>query len=181
MKAKDTRNIRGCFLLQRNLKKRGETVEKKKTTGRPPKYKSKEEMQDKIDQYFKECEGELLKDKDGEFVFDKNGFPIIVGKKPLTMTGLALALGFSSRQSLLIYKAKKESSCRKQKSVQLPFLIQLIHIRVLQAETQCLRMAVKINIHMSIRSAQIFHRIHITINQELCPKGNSCHRNSPSR
>ena len=108
MKAKGTRNICGCFLLQRNLKKRGETVEKKKTTGRPPKYKSKEEMQEKIDQYFKECEGELLKDKDGEFVFDKNGFPIIVGKRPLTMTGLALALGFSSRQSLLNYKAKKE-------------------------------------------------------------------------
>ena len=39
---------------------------------------------------------------------DKYGAPIIVGRKPPTITGLALALGFSTRQSLLNYQGKKE-------------------------------------------------------------------------
>ena len=77
-------------------------------TGRPPKFKSKEEMQQKIDEYFKECEGQILRDADGNPEFDKHGHPIIVGVKPLTITGLAVALGFSSRQSLLNYQCKKE-------------------------------------------------------------------------
>ena len=33
---------------------------------------------------------------------------VIVGAKPPTITGLALALGFASRQSLLDYEGKKE-------------------------------------------------------------------------
>lgn len=37
-----------------------------KTVGRPPKYKSKEEIEAKIDAYFKECEGEILKDDKGK-------------------------------------------------------------------------------------------------------------------
>ena len=81
---------------------------KKKTVGRPPKFKSKEEMQEKIDNYFKECEGEVLKNEDGSIFVDKNGMPVIVGARPLTMSGLANALGFSSRQSLLNYEVKKE-------------------------------------------------------------------------
>lgn len=76
--------------------------------GRPPKYKSKEEIQEKIDDYFKACEGTVLKDKDGTPVFDKYGNVIITGTKPPTITGLALALGFTSRQALLNYQAKKE-------------------------------------------------------------------------
>ena len=75
--------------------------------GRPPMYKSVEEIQEKIDAYFKECKGTPLM-LEGEPVTDKNGEPIIVGEKPLTITGLALALGFNSRQSLLNYQAKKE-------------------------------------------------------------------------
>lgn len=77
------------------------------TAGRPPKYKSKEEIQEKINAYFKECEGEPLI-IDGEVVFDKYGEPVIMGKRPLTITGLALALGFNSRQSLLNYQDKEE-------------------------------------------------------------------------
>lgn len=80
----------------------------KKVGGRPPKYKTKEEMQEKIDEYFKNCEGTVLKDSDGETVFDKYGQPIIVGAKPPTITGLALALGFATRKSLLEYQGKKE-------------------------------------------------------------------------
>ena len=81
---------------------------KKKSVGRPPKFKNKEEMQEKIDNYFKECEGEVLKNEDGSIFTDKNGMPVIVGARPLTMSGLANALGFSSRQSLLNYEGKKE-------------------------------------------------------------------------
>lgn len=71
-------------------------------------YTSKEEIQEKIDKYFAECEGTPLRDEEGEVVFDKYGEPIMKGKKPLTITGLALALGFNSRQSLLNYQAKEE-------------------------------------------------------------------------
>ena len=93
-----------CLKLESGVSRMATT----KTAGRPPKYKSKEEMQQKIDKYFQDCEGTVLKNDDGSIFKDKNGNPVIIGAKPLTMTGLALALGFSSRQSLLNYKAKKE-------------------------------------------------------------------------
>lgn len=80
----------------------------KKAVGRPPKYTSKEEIQEKIDKYFEECEGKVLKNEDGSPYLDKFGNPVIYGAKPPTITGLALALGFTSRQALLNYQAKKE-------------------------------------------------------------------------
>jgi hypothetical protein len=58
-----------------------------KKGGRPPKYNSKEEIQVLADKYFEECEEK---------------------SKPLTITGLALALGFNSRQALLNYQNKQE-------------------------------------------------------------------------
>lgn len=76
--------------------------------GRPPKYEHKEEIEELIEEYFKKCEGKVLKDEEGEIVFDKSGNPVIVGAKPPTVTGLALALGFSTRLSLLNYQGKKE-------------------------------------------------------------------------
>lgn len=76
--------------------------------GRPPMYKSKEEIQEKIDKYFEECEGKVLEDKDGNPILNKYGGVIIMGSKPPTVTGLALALGFSTRQSLLNYQAQDE-------------------------------------------------------------------------
>lgn len=76
--------------------------------GRPPIYNTKEEIQEKIDKYFKDCEGRVLTDPDGNAMLDKYGMPIIVGQKPLTITGLALALGFNSRQTLLNYQGKEE-------------------------------------------------------------------------
>lgn len=76
--------------------------------GRPPKYKNVEEIEGKIEQYFRECEGEILKDDDGKPILNKFGNPVIVGQKPITVTGLALALGFASRQALLNYQGKKE-------------------------------------------------------------------------
>lgn len=76
--------------------------------GRPPDYTSAEEMQEKIDAYFDECKGEMLYDEDGEPKTDKYGNIIVVGSKPFTITGLALALGFNSRQTLLNYQGKPE-------------------------------------------------------------------------
>lgn len=75
--------------------------------GRPPKYSSVDEIQAAIDAYFTECEGVPLQDADGNPVMYK-GHPVIVGAKPPTVTGLALALGFATRKSLMEYQGKKE-------------------------------------------------------------------------
>ena len=80
----------------------------KRSVGRPPKYKCKEEIEEKIDAYFKECEGEILKDDEGKIVYNKFGNPVIINQKPPTVTGLALALGFTTRLSLINYQGKKE-------------------------------------------------------------------------
>ena len=79
-----------------------------RSVGRPPKYKCKEEIEEKIDAYFKECEGEILKDDEGKIVYNKFGNPVIINQKPPTVTGLALALGFTTRLDLLRYQGKKE-------------------------------------------------------------------------
>lgn len=65
-------------------------------------------MQEKIDAYFKECEGKIMTDEEGKPLLNKYGQPIIYGAKPLTITGLALAIGFNSRQSLLNYEGQEE-------------------------------------------------------------------------
>lgn len=76
--------------------------------GRPPFYTSAEEMQKKIDAYFEECDGKLLTNPDGTPILTKWGQEIYIGKKPYTITGLALAIGFNSRKSLLEYQGKEE-------------------------------------------------------------------------
>ncbi|MFC0235502.1 terminase small subunit [Fictibacillus phosphorivorans] len=62
--------------------------EEKKKVGRPLKFRTVEEMQEKINAYFEEC--------------DKN-------EDPYTITGLALALD-TSRETLLDYEDKDEFS-----------------------------------------------------------------------
>jgi hypothetical protein len=77
--------------------------------GCPPKYKDPAEMQIAIDRYFSDCEGTIFTDKEtGEPMLSKYGDPIIIGSKPPTITGLALALGFTSRLALLNYEGKIE-------------------------------------------------------------------------
>lgn len=80
----------------------------KKRVGAPPRYESVEEMQKMIDAYFEDCAGKILLDGNGDPVLDKYGQPIMYGVKPLTVTGLALALGFNSRTTLLNYQGKPE-------------------------------------------------------------------------
>lgn len=72
------------------------------------KFNSPEEMQAKIEAYFADCKGEVLTDQYGTTVLDKYGEPVVLGAKPLTVTGLALALGFTTRQALLNYQARGE-------------------------------------------------------------------------
>lgn len=73
----------------------------------PAKWTDPAEMEAAINAYFTECEGKLLKDKDGCDLLDKFGRPVIVGAKPPTASGLAYYLGFKTRRSLLDYKGKK--------------------------------------------------------------------------
>ena len=74
--------------------------------GRPLLYKTVEEMQIAIDKYFEDCDGKVLTDSSGNPIRDKYGHIIRDGKRPYTITGLALALGFNSRQALLNYQER---------------------------------------------------------------------------
>lgn len=75
--------------------------------GRPPFYNTVDEMQKIIDEYFDSRKAPLI-DKKGLPLLDKDNMPIMVDTKPCTVTGLALALGFTSRQALLNYQDKEE-------------------------------------------------------------------------
>jgi len=76
---------------------------------RKPRYESVEQLEEMIEAYFESCKGELLRDRDGAIVYNqKDGEPVWVGRRTPTIPGLALALGFSSKQSLYNYKARKE-------------------------------------------------------------------------
>jgi hypothetical protein len=66
--------------------------------GQPPYYSSPEELQARINDYFENCP-----DKRNVVVGDK-----VVEVPAITICGLALHLGFSSRQSLLDYAEKVE-------------------------------------------------------------------------
>lgn len=80
----------------------------KKNIGAPPRYRTAAAMQKKIDEYFKLCEGEIWLDEEGKpFTTDKGALIYKVPPKPPTVTGLALALGFTSRQALINYQAKE--------------------------------------------------------------------------
>lgn len=73
---------------------------------RPLKYKTVDELENAINQYFEDCKGKPLLDGDGSPVLTKFGEPVILGAHPPTVTGLALALGFTSRRELLDYQGR---------------------------------------------------------------------------
>lgn len=69
--------------------------------GRPPKYKTPEELEAKCNEYFAECDKEeYFYNEDGTVMLYK-GMPVIKKKAtPYTISGLALYLGFSNRSSI---------------------------------------------------------------------------------
>jgi len=93
--------------------------------GRPLKFKTVEELQEKIDAYFDSCDPHLeevvewleARDKDGKLKKDEHGYNYLVKvkhlvmteQKPYTITGLAIALD-TSRETLLDYREKEEYS-----------------------------------------------------------------------
>jgi len=93
--------------------------------GRPLKFKSLIELQEKIDAYFADCDPHVIdtlewveaRSKDGKLLKDDNGLNYLVEvhhkvmtkQKPYTITGLALALD-TSRETLLDYEDKAEFS-----------------------------------------------------------------------
>ena len=79
-----------------------------KPVGRPPKFTSKKQIEELGEAYLRECEGKPYIMDDGSVLKDKYGEVILIGKHPPTVTGLARALGFKSRQSLLEYQGKAE-------------------------------------------------------------------------
>ena len=70
--------------------------------GRPPKFNNVDELDKLIQEYFDKCVPELL-------CYDKNEKPVYK-QNPPTITGLALHLGFESRQSIYDYEKKEDFS-----------------------------------------------------------------------
>lgn len=75
----------------------------------PLKYKSPEEMSAAIEAYFESIKGHELTDEYGQPRLDKFGYPIIVDQHPPTVTGLALALGFTNRLALINYQHRSKA------------------------------------------------------------------------
>lgn len=83
-----------------------ENEENKK--GRPLKYKTVEEMELHIEEFFNECQPVVMTDKStGKILTNSNGIPIVEYNPP-TLTGLALHLGFESRQSIYDYEKRND-------------------------------------------------------------------------
>jgi len=71
--------------------------------GRPPLFKTPEEMQLKINEYFeKKCKTVPVLDKNGMPLVTTKGIPV-VELNPPTVAGLALYLGFTDRKSIYEY------------------------------------------------------------------------------
>lgn len=74
---------------------------------RPPKYATPRAMQRKINSYFASLrETRPMLDAEGRAVTDRRGNPVYLPGDTATVSGLALHLGFSSRQSLINYAQK---------------------------------------------------------------------------
>lgn len=89
-----------------------EIKEKNDKVGRPLKFQTKEELQEKIDAYYKSCWTQKI-DMFGNPIFekDKNGNktdkPVLIQFKPYTITGLAVFLD-TSRETLINYQEREE-------------------------------------------------------------------------
>lgn len=81
-------------------------MEKKNKGGRPLKFKSAEELKEKIDKYFKSIKTQM-RDDSGELIYDANGEPVLYYIKPPTLAGLALYLDCDTK-TLRNYDEKEE-------------------------------------------------------------------------
>lgn len=70
--------------------------------GRPLKFQSVEDLQQKIDAYFESCWSQRY-DRNGQPVMHKDGTPAMVLTKPYTVSGLAVFLD-TSRETLMDYE-----------------------------------------------------------------------------
>ena len=77
--------------------------------GRPPKFKTADELKINIDLYFKiKCKDEIIKDKaTGQPLTDTKG-RLVIKYNPPTISGMALFLGFQDRQSIYDYIGRSE-------------------------------------------------------------------------
>jgi hypothetical protein len=66
------------------------------------KYRSLEELESAIDDYFESCDGKPIMTKEGLAATDKNGNPVYTPSKPYTLEGLALHLNITP-QTLVNY------------------------------------------------------------------------------
>lgn len=76
------------------------------SSGQKPRYRTPEELQVKIQEYMELCTPQPLKDAEGNLLLSKEGNPIYGKARRPTVTGLALHLGFTSRQALLNYQGR---------------------------------------------------------------------------
>lgn len=67
--------------------------------GRPPLYSDEKELELKMDEYFEACKPEYAKDSDGVIITTQKG-AIVLNLNAPSLSGLALFLGYESRQSL---------------------------------------------------------------------------------
>lgn len=85
--------------------------EEKRPVGRPLKIQTVEELSQKIEEYFGNCDPHIVKVKVRKERADGTGYwaedEAISGQRPYTMSGLAHALGIS-RQTLLDYGDREE-------------------------------------------------------------------------
>lgn len=86
--------------------------------GGGPRFRSVGDIERRIEAYFAECGGEVLRDEDtGSVLLDKKNRPVMSGARPPTLAGLALALGFSTRQALKRYRGKPEYEAALQRGL----------------------------------------------------------------
>lgn len=78
------------------------------SAGRPPVYKTPEEFNSKVEEYFEYIQGDFTEYEDEETGETKREY--IRYPEPSTITGLALFLGFESRQSFYDYEKNGEFS-----------------------------------------------------------------------
>lgn len=69
---------------------------------------SLEELVSRENEYFTSCKGVQAVGEDGLPIYDRYGNPVMTSpERPVTVTGLALALGFRSREELIRFKGKR--------------------------------------------------------------------------